>query len=141
VVGHFEARFHGRHFRAVFRKETGETRCVRRRNTADFPFHFRHVRGGVNPSSRAKERAILRIQPDQFEFLAQARAGNLKDFVEDPVLKKNGLADVDLEISVCLSSGSAADSRAPLKKLHSYARRRDENGGREPARPGADDND
>ena len=141
VVGLFETGFHRDHLRAVLIEKAREARRIRRGEAADFPLHAGEVRRGIHLAARAKENAILRIEADEFDLVAQVGAGHLKNFLQHARVEKERGADIESVIAQFETAGASAESVGAFENFHPHPGGGEENGAGQPAGAGTDDDD
>ncbi len=95
--GGFEGGLHQAQLAAIVGQVAFETVRILRRDLPDLFLHPRHVGGAIEGGAIAENDAVLRVEPDQFEFVLQGSAGGLEDFVQHARVEEEGGTDIEAE--------------------------------------------
>ena len=137
--GRLEARLHGGELAPVLVEEAAEAGRVSGGESGDLLLHLDDVWRAIELSTGTELNAILRVEPDHLDFVAQARARRSKDFLEHARVEEERRPEVEF-VPVRLDARRApADDGEALDDFNFHASRSQKYGGGESARAGAYD--
>src|SRR5690349_4568856 len=102
-------------------EETLESVSIIGRKRGDLALHFGNVRRGINLAACAELNAVLRIESDELDLVAQARADSAEYFIEDSWIEKKCRSEIETITLGLDRGGAAADKWQSLKDAHSRA--------------------